>query len=223
MNELVFLLHVLVIVACSLFAFKRGKVALTAWIALQGVLTNFFVLKQISLFGAHVTCSDALTIGLFFCLNLLREYYGKEVAKLGLWISFGAMAFFVILAQLHLLYVPSPYDSAHGAYEKLLSPSPRLLGASLLAFFISQQLDLRVFQFFKVKMPKSPFVLRNALSTSLAQFVDTFLFSLLGLAGLVAHLDHIIFVSFALKLLLIGLMTPLTLISKRFVPKEVHE
>lgn len=223
MNELLLCAHVGVLIACGLFFFSRGYAALTAWICLQGVLANLFVLKEICFFGWHVTCSDALAIGMIFCLNLVREYFGKKKSIHALWTGFATMTLFVILAKIHLLYEPSPYDDAHAIYDKLLSPSPRLLAASLVAFFAAQKLDLALFQWIKLLWPTGPFSVRNLLSTVPSQFVDTALFSLLGLWGLVSHLGHIILVSFALKILLMALMTPLTLFSKRFAPLGSHE
>jgi len=223
MNESLFLLHLLVVSACTLFAFKKGKTALTAWICLQAVLANLFVLKQVQLFGAHVTCSDVFAVGTIFGLNLLREYSGREAAKQALGCCFFAMGFFMIMSQLHLWYTPSVYDTTQPAYEILLSPSPRLLLASLFTFFVVQQIDLRLFQILKEKLPQTAFTWRNTLCTTVSQGLDTLLFSFLGLAGLVACLEHIILVSFLLKMIVIALMTPLIHFSKRFAPKEAYD
>ncbi len=223
MNEALFFLHLLAVSSCTLFAFRKGKTILTAWICLEAVLANLFVLKQICLFGAHVTSSDAFAVGTLFGLNLLREYWGKQAAKQALSGCFFAMAFFMMMSQLHLWYVPSLYDTTQAAYEILLSPSPRLLIASLLTFFIVQQIDLRLFQILKEKLPQTAFMLRNALCSTISQALDTLLFSFLGLMGLVACLSHIIVVSFLLKLIIIALMSPLIHFSKRFAPKEVYD
>jgi len=220
MNESLFILHLVVVSACTLFAFKKGKTALTSWICLQAVLANLFVLKQVCLFGAHVTCSDAFAVGTIFGLNLLREYFGKEAAKKALWNCFFAMSFFMIMSQIHLFYTPSFYDTTQSAYEMLLSPSPRLLVASLLTFFVVQQIDLSLFTALKEKLPKTAFTLRNALCSTLSQGLDTLLFSFLGLFGLVAVLSDIILVSWLLKMIVIALMTPLIHFSKRFAPQR---
>ncbi len=217
MNETLFLVHVIVVMGFGLASLKMGKTALTAWVALQAVLANLFVLKQICFFHFHVTCSDVFAIGSVFGLNLLREYFGKEAAKKALWACFSAMVFFVAMAQLHLLYKPSPYDTAHQAFETILSSSPRLLFASLAVFFIVQQIDLRLFGYLKEKFFRIPLSIRNAFSLATTQFLDTFLFSIFGLWGLVASLSDIILVSFLIKLLVIALMSPLIHFSKRFV------
>ena len=81
MNELIFFAHVLISVALMLGALRFGRVVLVAAICLQEVLANLFVLKQVTLFGLEVTCSDAYAIGSIIGLNLLQEFYGKERAR----------------------------------------------------------------------------------------------------------------------------------------------
>jgi queuosine precursor transporter len=220
MNELLFFIHVIIVMGFGFGALKMGKAALTAWIALQAVLANLFVIKQICFFGFHVTCSDVFAIGSIFGLNLLREYFELDAAKKALRSCFFGMIFFVAMAQIHLFYIPSPFDTAQSAFEVILSPSPRLLATSLAVFIFVQQVDLRIFGCLKEKFKTFPLSFRNALSVSLTQLLDTFLFSVFGLWGLVAHLSDIILISFLIKLIVIVLMSPLIHFSKRFIRPE---
>ena len=104
MNEVLFFLHLLLIFSFALFALKLGKIFLTTWIAIQAILANLFVIKQICFFHFNITCSDAFAIGSVLGLNLLQEYYDKQSAKKALWAAFFAMFFFSIMSQMHLLY-----------------------------------------------------------------------------------------------------------------------
>jgi hypothetical protein len=219
MNEIIVCFHVALLIGAGLLFFRKGYATLLAWICLQGVLANLFVLKEISLFGFHITCSDALAVGMIFCLNLTREYMGKEKAQKALWTSFASMACFVLLAEVHLFYQPSPHDTHHPLYAALLAPAPRLLAASLLAFLISQKLDLSLFQLVKKRWSHRSFGARNFAVSLLSQLVDTCLFSMLGLYGMVSHISHIILISFLFKILLVVLMTPLAIISQKMAPK----
>ena len=63
MNELIFLFHILLVLSFVLGALRLGKNALLSLLALQAILANLFVVKQISLFGFAVTCSDVFAIG----------------------------------------------------------------------------------------------------------------------------------------------------------------
>lgn len=220
MNEILFFAHILVVFGFALIALKLGKEALTAWISLQAVLANLFVLKQMTFFGFHITCSDVFAIGSILGLNLLREYFGKESALKALWICFSSMIFFVAMSQFHLFYNPSSFDTTQEAYLTILAPAPRLLLASLAVFFIVQQIDLYLFGALKQKLTNLPLVARNALSLTSSQLLDTVLFSFLGLWGLVSSLWDIIIVSFLVKLIIIACSSPIISFSKRLLPQE---
>jgi uncharacterized integral membrane protein (TIGR00697 family) len=208
MNEILFLIQLLLIIGFALGSLKLGKGALIAWVAIQALIANLFVLKQITLLGFHVTASDAFVIGSLLGLNFLQEYFSKEDAKKASWICFYFMAFFALVSQLHLLYKPSPHDVTQTAFLTILSPAPRLLMASLSVFFIVQQFDILFFGFLKKKAPQISFAIRAALSLIISQFLDTVLFSFAGLYGLVSSMADIILISFAVKLVVIFCLTP---------------
>lgn len=208
MNETVFIIQALLIVGFALGALKLGKGALTAWVAIQALIANLFVLKQITLFGFDVTASDAFVIGSLLGLNFLQEYFGKAEAQKATWICFFFMFFFAIVSQLHLLYTPSQHDTMHPAFLALLTPSPRLMIASMSVFFLVQQFDVRFFSMLKNRFPQANFALRAAVALIVSQFLDTVLFSFLGLYGIVASVIDIIFLSFAVKLIVIFCFTP---------------
>lgn len=207
MNELLFLIQTFLIIGFAFWALKLGQSALTAWVVVQALLANLFVLKQITLFGFNVTASDAFAIGSLLGLNFLQEYFSKEAAKKATWICFFFMIFFVLVSQLHLLYAPSPYDTTQPAFLTILSASPRLLVASMGVFFLVQQIDVRFFAFLKKCLPKTGFAIRVAMALIVSQFLDTFLFSFAGLYGIVVSVIDIILISFMIKLIVIFCFT----------------
>ncbi len=207
MNEILFFIQALLIIGFALGALKLGKSALTAWVAIQALIANLFVLKQITLLGFHVTASDAFAIGSLLGLNFLQEYFGREEAQKATWICFFFMLFFTLVSQVHLLYQPSVYDTSQSAFLALFSPTPRLFMASMGVFFIVQRLDIRFFTFLKRRFPQATFTFRAALALVVSQFIDTFLFSFLGLYGLVASVIDIIILSFVVKLSVIFCFT----------------
>lgn len=209
MNEILFLFQILLIVGFAIGALKLGQATLTAWVAIQALIANLFVLKQITLLGFNVTASDAFVIGSLLGLNFLQEYFNREEAQKATWICFFFMIFFVLVSQLHLLYEPSTYDTTQSAFSTLLSPSPRLLIASMSVFFVVQQFDIRFFMFLKKSLPKVSFAFRAGIALVVSQFLDTFLFSFAGLYGIVASVADIILLSFAVKLAVIFCFIPI--------------
>lgn len=207
MNELIFFAQIFLIVGFALGALKLGKEALIAWVSIQALIANLFVLKQVSLFGFEVTASDAFAIGSLLGLNFLQEYFGREEANQATKVCFFSMLFFVLVSQLHLAYQPSMYDTTQSAFSTLLTLSPRLLIASMSVFFISQQFDIRLFAFLKNFLPQTSFAVRAAVVLVLSQLLDTVLFSLAGLYGVMASIFDIIVMSFLIKLVVIFCFT----------------
>ena len=130
-NEIFFLMQILLVIGFSIGAVRIGAPALTALVALNGVLANLFVVKQMELFGLTVTCSDVFAIGSILGLNLLQEHFGKEAAEKAIKISFFSLVFFVLVSQIHLWYAPASADRTHNAFEAILSSAPRIVLASV--------------------------------------------------------------------------------------------
>lgn len=212
MNEFILIFHIAVVVAFVLGALRLGKSSLIALIALQGVLANLFVVKQMSLFGFSVTCSDVFAVGGILALNLLQEYFGKEAAKEAVRISLLTLLFFAFMAQVHLLYMPTLHDATQTAFQTLFSSSFRIVFASIATFYLVQKFDVRFFGLLRGKLP-----IRIAISLLCSQFLDTVLFSFLGLYGLVESIFDIVLVSFLIKCLIIGASSPFVSFSKKVV------
>jgi uncharacterized integral membrane protein (TIGR00697 family) len=202
MNELTFVLQVAVLVGALFWAARIGKEALISLSVLLSVLANFFVLKQMHLFGWNVTCSDAFAIGSIFGLNMLSQSFGKDVAKKTIWISFFGMIFYVAVSQIHLFFVPSPHDTSQDHFMYLLNTAPRLLIASLVTFFIVQQFDVWLYGLFQKRFS---WQIRSTFCLFISQALDTVLFSLLGLYGIVSDLFSMMVVSYLVKCAVIAL------------------
>ena len=219
-NEIFFLLQVFLVIGFTIGAARIGLNALAALVALEGVLANLFVVKQMELFGLTVTCSDVFAVGSIIGLNLMQEQFGKEAAKKTIGISFFAMAFFVLVSQIHLWYAPSPQDQTHSAFVQILESTPRIVLASILVFFLVQKFDVMFFGWLKALFNGRRLGLRMGASLIVSQFIDTILFSFAGLYGIVASIFDVIVISLAVKCIVIGCSAPLAAFSKRFIRSE---
>lgn len=215
MNNILFFSSVILTAAFALLALQRDKAVLIAWIVLQSILANLFVLKQISLFNLNATAGDIFAIGSLLGLNLLREKYGEQegvqACKTAITASFLCTLFFTIISQIHLLYEPSSLDITQKAFEQILTPNPRILFSSILVFFIVQIFDFYYYGFLKKKLNqnnKNYIILLNSLSLGTSQLLDTVLFTFLGLYGYVSHVGEIILISYIIKMIAIATITP---------------
>lgn len=197
MNEYLFLFHITLIVVITWATRIHSKEALIGWVILQPILANLFVLKQIDLFGFCVTCSDVYAVGALLGINYLQEYYGRQCAQNALRLSMLGMLLFVMMSMLHLAYGPSEQDSSNAAYTLVLGQSPRLFAASILSFLLVQQIDIRFFAY--LAQTALSFKLRNFITLTLSQVLDTLFFTIFGLAGILDNLLDIFIMSVTVK------------------------
>jgi queuosine precursor transporter len=208
-NELIFLAHVIIISAITVLALKRSKETLIATVAIFCVLANLFVLKQIDLFGFTPTASDAFSVGAILGLNLLQEYFGKNTAKNAMWTCFFVTIFYSIVSQIHIAYTPSVYDTSSVHFNFILKFMPRLAITSILVTLLVQVMDRILYEFLKNKFHDKYFAMRNFISLFIVQAIDTVLFTLFGLWGIVDNLWDIIIVSFVVKVATILISVPI--------------
>lgn len=220
MNSIIFILHTAIISGLTLFFGRMGKAALTSYISLLLVLVNIFVIKQIDLCGYCVTCADAYIIGVSFGINLLQEIWGKKVAQKAIFISFACSLFYLIMGYFHLWYTPATHDTSQAHFVYLLSNTLRIIVASFASYLIVQYADTILYGFMKKRFDGKYFVLRNYLSMFSSQFFDTIIFSYLGLYGLVHNINHIMIVSYGIKVAAILLSTPFIYYAKKVVKKS---
>lgn len=220
MNELLFLFHLLCISITTIIILKMGAEALIALLCTQAILANLFVLKQITLFGLTATAADMYIVGSVLSLNLLQEYYGKQLARKAIWISFCLLIFYTIVSQIHILYVPSASDFSQNYYYNLLSYMPRLTLASIIVYLIVQHFDTYFYAVLK-RMFEGKYLLgRNMISIAISQALDTVLFSLLGLYGIIDNIGHVMLVAFTIKITTMVLLTPVVIFIKKYIHSE---
>lgn len=222
MNELIFFMYIFVVSTAALVAVRLGKEALVALIAVQAVLVNLFVIKQIELFGLTATASDALAVGATLCLNLLQEYYGQPIAKKAVWISFFCALFYTGIGLLHIAYLPCAFDTSNTHFVALLSPMPRIIIASLSVYLLVQNIEIRLYAFLQKYFNNKHFIIRNYTSVAITQLIDTVLFSFLGLYGILSNIGHIIIISYAIKLIIIFTTAPFLLFSKKISNVQIR-
>ncbi len=218
MNEALFFAHIAGALVFLGIAVRLGSSALMVFVALSGVLANLFVVKQMTLFGWQVTCSDVYAVGGILGLNLIQELHGKEAARRAIRFAMFGLLFFVLMSQIHLLYIPSAFDLTHSSFKLILGQTPRIVAASVGVYYLVQRLDVLFFAFLKRFIENLG--ARLVLSLFVSQALDTILFSFFGLYGLVASLFDVIIVSFFVKCAIIACSSPIAALFKRYIWKE---
>lgn len=219
-NELLFLMQTLLLAISCAGTLFFGKEALCAFICLQTICANLFVSKQIILFGFHATASDAFSVAAAIGITLLQEKFGFEIAKRTIWISFYLMIVYTAISQLHLAYAPSALDMSQLHYQTILSIMPRIISASLIAFFASQLIDTYLYKFLKAAAPSKSFALLGIISVATSQLCDTFLFTFLALSSINSHWMELTLVSYTIKMIASGLIILCLRLGQKMVPNK---
>lgn len=113
----------------------------------------------------------------------MSEKYSKKDAKKGIYISLFSGVAFIIITQITLLFNPSADDVVNDAMKTLFNISIRTTIASMLMFFISNMMDIHLYNKLKEKYPDKLW-LRNNISTILCNCLENYFFNTLAFIGI---------------------------------------
>ena len=190
-NELLLLLSVFFIFGMTLLGFRLfGKTGLYCISAAATILANIEVVILIRAFGMDQTLGNVLFAVTFLITDILSECEGKKAANLAVWTGILSSLFFLVLSQSWLLYIPAEGDTMAPAVRTVFSNTPRMIGASLTVYAVSQFFDVWLYHKWwdftgKRFGDRRRFLwLRNNGSTLISQIVNTLLFTTLAFWGI---------------------------------------
>jgi len=159
-----------------------GRLGLYGYIVLSIIVCNLQVLKLVEMFGVTTTLGNILYGSIFFCTDLVGEVYGKAEARRAVWLGFVALILMALYMQIALWFAPSSVDEAHIHLKALFGFLPRIVGASLVAYVLSQLHDVWAFHWWRERLKGRWLWWRNNASTWVSQFIDSVVFVLLAFA-----------------------------------------
>jgi len=222
-NELIFLLMILFVLFCTLFAFRMGKYWLYGFIAFNIILANIFVTKQFVIFGITATGGNITYGSIFLATDLLCEHYSRKDGRRAVFLGFFAAIFYLITSQFIILLKPNEFDVVHDGMKDIFSFAPRIVLASLIAYLISQMHDIWFFHFLKEKTKGKMLWFRNNVSTWVSQLIDSIIFSMIAFLGIfpINIVLQIIISTYLLKVLVAAIDTPFIYLSYKCKPEEL--
>ena len=164
------------------------QLTLTLLLILCLVLSNIIVVKSIDLFGIHALANTAsmLVFPITYILSdVFSEVYGyKWSRKTATWALLGT----ALCSGIFALTIALPGNAQwtnQKALISILGNTPKMLLASLLAFWIGDWANDKVFQFMKSKSKENKgFIFRAIGSSLVGKYVDGFIFTFIGLSFL---------------------------------------
>jgi uncharacterized integral membrane protein (TIGR00697 family) len=170
--------------------YRFGKVGLFSFGCICIILGNIQVLKavNISFYLPPIALGNVVFTMAFVCSDLLTEYYGGSEARKFVGVSFFCFLAMTVLMKLTINFEPLPpalgdsefFFYNHQCMQRLFDPMPAIFIASISAYIFSQLLDIYVFASFKNYDGSKKLWLRTFISSSIANFIDNALFSLLA-------------------------------------------
>ncbi len=230
-NELLWIIFALVNFGLIVGIYKLfGKTGLFAWIALGTVLANIQVTKSINFeigdFIIAATLGNIMYGTLFLVTDALGEKYGIKQARKAVYIGFFSLVSTVIIMTMALWFEPNEFDFAHDSLVTIFSVVPRIALGSLIAYAISQMLDVYLFDLIKKKLPSDKLLfLRNIGSTFISQFIDTIIFVPIAFIYIFPTdvVLEIFWTTYVIKLLVAILDTPFVYFIKKIKPLNLQD
>ena len=146
--------------------------------------------------------------------DVLTEVYGYAYARRCIWAGFGALLFMAFMAWVVVKLPPAADWAGQGAYEQVFGQVPRIVFASIIAFWAGEFANSFVLAKMKLWTEGRFLWMRTIGSTIVGQGVDSILFYPLAFWGAVGWTNDLVitvlFTQWALKVGWEALLTPVT-------------
>lgn len=206
-----------------------GRQGLYASIVLSLLLANLQGPKLTEIFGLQTSMGVILYSSIYFATDLLSEKYGKAEATRAVMIGFVVSIIILVMISLSLMYQPAKdpevavfAQSMHDATTALFNFTPRFVFGSLLAYLISQRVDVWLFHVIKERTQGRHLWLRNNLSTLCSQALDTVIYGLVVWWGVVdlATAMQLALAKYLFKVIIALIDTPFIYLAREWEVKE---
>lgn len=162
---------------------KINKFDFTVALYIFGVMTaELMGSKTFPIFNfswLHLNASVAIFVIplLFTLVDAVVEVYGRSRARSMVFSGLIVVALLILYSLLVTHLPPSHFFApTNSAYKTVFENSARIAGASLLAFAVSELLDVAIFARLRQKLQGKALWLRNNVTNFVAQFADSFVF-----------------------------------------------
>ena len=208
MNELLLILTALGSAGFVFAAWRFGKERLYTVIIVFLILIASVGGKIVEFFGHETNTGNIFYASVFLATYFLIERFGKRAGIYSIWVGILIIIFYTALAQMTIALTGSPATaSLNDALTTAYSPVSRVALASLIAYALSQNLNVYLYLFLKQKIPNQKSLwLRANTSNFFAQIFDSLVFFTIAFWGTIApaNIGEIIVTGFIIKIVYMG-------------------
>lgn len=189
------------------------------------IVSNITSVKQLVL-GPFTFDGGTIIFPLSYIFgDVLTEVYGYARSRRVIWTGFACLLLTVVVFGIVQQLTPAPYWDAQPAYDAILGQTPRIVLASLVAFFVGEFSNSYVLAKMKVATQGKWLWARTIGSTIVGEGVDTLIFALVAFAGTMGNSDlvNLVVSNYIFKVGVEAVFTPITYWVVDFLKRVEHE
>jgi uncharacterized integral membrane protein (TIGR00697 family) len=147
------------------------------------ITSNIIAVKLINFFGLLLPAAILIFPISYIFGDVLTEVYGYRQARRVIWLGFFCNLITVVAIWLGQILPAASFWDGQAAYERILGYTPRLLGASFLAYLVGEFANSFVLAKMKIATKGRWLWTRTIGSTLVGQGLDSVVFMTLAFAG----------------------------------------
>lgn len=159
------------------------KEGLYAWISVALITANILVAKNIDILSLQATLGNILFASTFLATDILSEKYSTKESKKAVNIGIISVILFTIATQFSLLFKPNDLDMVNDSLKNIFTFNLRISISSIVMCYLSNMLDIIVFEKIKKRIPNKMWV-RNNIATIISNCLENYLFTIFAFIGI---------------------------------------
>ena len=192
--------------------FRYFDIVMASFVAVL-LLSNIIGAAKLSTVAGFTFGAGILFFPISYVIgDVLTEVYGYAKARRVIWVGFGAMIFMAFMCWVVVSMPPAASWTGQDAYESVFGQVPRIVLASIMAFWAGEFVNSYVLARMKIWTRGKALWSRTIGSTVFGQAVDSLIFYPVAFLGVWETQDVLIVMvtNWLLKVLWEALLTPLT-------------
>lgn len=190
------------------------------------VCSNVIGAPKVATLGNFSFGAGVLFFAISYIFNdVLTEVYGYARARKVVWAGFGALVFASVMSFVVVALPPAPDWGDQEAYRTVFGQTPRIVFASISAFFVGELSNSYVLAKMKIRTEGRFLWLRTIGSTIVGEGVDSLVFYPAAFFGVWSNalLAEVMVSNYFLKVAWEVVVTPLTYQAVNFLKRAEHE
>lgn len=166
--------------------YNRPDALIGLYVALV-VISNIVAVKAVAFnFGFSTFFAPAATLIFsvtFLLTDMVNEKFGRKETERMILIAIVANMAQALFSYMAVQATPAPFYAGQEAFASIFGQVPRIVIAGLIAFYVSENADAYIFQWFRKLTNGRQLWMRNAFSTLPSMLLDSVIFVTLAFYG----------------------------------------